>query len=255
MRFHNKTIIVTGGATGIGYQVAKDLYTEGAHVEIIGRREERLQEAVASISAHGGPGIIHYHVCDVAYADQVGGTFKQIVETCGTIYGLVNNAAINPSRNDILHTDISDWDATLAVNLTGAFHCSKAALQHMVTQGSGSVVNISSIAGLHALPTRTSYNVSKFGLLGLTESLAKDYAKHGIRVNSVCPGYVRTELTEPFISAMTPERYAALVRSHPLGRIGQPEDIAKVVLFLLSKDASFITGVALPVDGGYSLGR
>ncbi|MDM7934353.1 MAG: SDR family oxidoreductase, partial [Methanothrix sp.] len=169
------------------------------------------------------------------------------------VYGLVNNATVNPSRNDVANTDVMDWRETLEVNLTGAFNCAKAAIKQMLERGEGSIVNVSSVGGLNAFRTRTSYNASKFGLIGLTESMAIDYADRNIRVNAVCPGYVQTELTAPLFERMGEERFEALVNAHAMRRLGRPEEISNAIMFLLSRDASFITGVALPVDGGYLL--
>ncbi|HWQ18697.1 MAG TPA: SDR family oxidoreductase, partial [Methanotrichaceae archaeon] len=135
----------------------------------------------------------------------------------------------------------------------GAFNCSKAAVAQMLARGVGSIVSISSVGGLNAFRTRTSYNTSKFGLIGLTESLALDYAEKNIRVNAVCPGYVRTDLTVSLFEKLGPEKTEALVNAHAMRRLGRPEAISRAVLFLLSEEASFITGAALPVDGGYLL--
>lgn len=137
--------------------------------------------------------------------------------------------------------------------MTGAFNCSKEAIKQMLKMGGGSIVNISSIGGINAFRTRTSYNASKFGLIGLTQSIALDYAEAGIRANAVCPGYVSTELTAPLFERMGEVRFKALVNSHAMKRLGRPEEISNAVLFLLSDEAGFITGVALPVDGGYLL--
>jgi len=179
--------------------------------------------------------------------------FGSIKKSWGGIYGLVNSAAINPSRNDIVHTDYRDWIATLDVNLTGSFNCCQAAVMQMLEAGGGSIVSISSVGGLNPFRTRTSYNASKFGLIGLTQSLALDYADKNIRVNAVCPGYIRTELTAPLFEKMGKEKFEQLVNAHAMRRLGRPEEISRAVLFLLSEEASFITGVALPVDGGYLL--
>jgi len=249
-RFYGKTIVVTGGSTGIGLQTAKDLHAEGAFVHILGRNAEKLARAKEALE--GGTRVF-VHQCDVSEEVLVEETFKAIEDASGKVYGLVNNAAINPSRNDILHTEIKDWRNTLEVNLTGAFNCSKAAARQMLELGKGSIVNISSVGGLNAFRTRTSYNVSKFGLIGLTESMAIDYAEMSIRVNAICPGYVRTELTAPLFEKMGREKFEALVSAHAMRRLGRPEEISRAILFLLSEEASFITGVALPVDGGYLL--
>lgn len=225
---------------------------EGAFVHILGRNIEKLDRAREAISP-GNDSEIIAHKCDVSDSERVREVFSSIMHESGCIYGLVNNAAINPSRNDILHTDYRDWLSTLNVNLTGAFNCSQAAVEQMLVSGGGSIVNISSVAGLNPFRTRTSYNASKFGLIGLTESMALDYADKNIRVNAVCPGYVRTELTLPLFERLGQERFEQLVNAHAMKRLGRPEEISRAVLFLLSEEASFITGVALPVDGGYLL--
>ncbi|MDD2835035.1 MAG: SDR family NAD(P)-dependent oxidoreductase [Methanothrix sp.] len=249
-RFDGKTIVVTGGGSGIGLQTAKDLHAEGAYVHILGRNADKLASAKMAL----GDGTRSYvHQCDVSREEAVEETFQSIEDLSGKVYGLVNNAAINPSRNDILHTQGKDWRDTLEVNLTGAFNCCKAAASQMLDLGKGSIVNISSVGGLNAFRTRTSYNVSKFGLIGLTESMAIDYADRNIRVNAICPGYVMTELTAPLFEKMGEEKFQDLVRAHAMRRLGRPEEISRAILFLLSEEAGFITGVALQVDGGYHL--
>jgi NAD(P)-dependent dehydrogenase (short-subunit alcohol dehydrogenase family) len=258
-RFIGKTVVVTGGGTGIGKRIAKDLYDEGAFVHILGRRSEKLLEArkeafsASTISNVADDGRFFCHKCDVSDDRRVGEVFDRIRDSTGPARGLVNCAAINPSRNRIAETVLEDWRATLEVNLTGAFNCCKAAVEQMLAGGGGSIVNISSVGGLKAFRTRTSYNASKFGMIGLTESLALDYARENIRANAVCPGYVATELTAPLFEKMGEEGFEALVGAHAMGRLGRPEEISRAVLFLLSEEASFITGVALPVDGGYLL--
>ncbi|MDD4163101.1 MAG: SDR family NAD(P)-dependent oxidoreductase [Methanothrix sp.] len=249
-RFEDKTIVVTGGGSGIGLQTAKDLHAEGAFVHILGRNAEKLAKA-REVLGSGNKAFVYQ--CDISKEALVEDTFKDIEDASGKVYGLVNNAAINPSRNDVLHTEVKDFRDTLQVNLTGAFNCSKAAVKQMLELGKGSIVNISSVGGLSAFSTRTSYNVSKFGLIGLTESMAIDYAEMNIRVNAICPGYVKTELTTPLFEKMGNEMFQSLVNAHAMKRLGEPEEISSAILFLLSEEASFITGVALPVDGGYHL--
>ncbi len=250
-RFSDKAIAVTGSGTGIGFQIASDLHAEGASIHILGRRKDRLEAAMEMISPDGSR--IFAHQCDVSDYKMVLETFRQIKDISGNLYGLVNNAAINPSRNDISHTDYGDWAKTLNVNLTGAFNCSKTAIEQMLDAGEGSIVNISSVGGISPFRTRTSYNASKFGLIGLTESMALDYADKNIRINAVCPGYIMTELTVPLFEMMGKERFEKLVNAHAMRRLGRPEEISHAVLFLLSEEASFITGIAMPVDGGYLL--
>ncbi|MDD1748549.1 MAG: SDR family oxidoreductase [Methanothrix sp.] len=249
-RFEDKTIVVTGGGSGIGLRTAKDLHAEGAFVHILGRSAEKLAKAKEVL---GGGNKAFVYQCDISKEALVEDTFKDIEDASGKVYGLVNNAAINPSRNDVLHTEVKDFRDTLEVNLTGAFNCSRTAVKQMLELGRGSIVNISSVGGLNAFRTRTSYNVSKFGLIGLTESMAIDYAEMNIRVNAICPGYVKTELTTPLFEKMGNEMFRSLVNAHAMKRLGEPEEISRAILFLLSEEASFITGVALPVDGGYHL--
>jgi len=259
-RFSGKVAVVTGGGSGIGQQIAKDLYSEGAIVHTFGRNKEKLERAGEEIEHEikrkiKGPGgrRVFCHQCDVSDPGRVREVFRLIKEECGNVACLVNNAAINPSRNDILNTDYKDWQETLNVNLGGAFNCSQAAALQMLEAGLGSIVNIASVGGLNPFRARTSYNSSKFGLIGLTESMALDYADKNIRVNAVCPGYVHTELTLPLFEKMGREKFEQLVNAHAMRRLGRPEEISRAVLFLLSEEASFITGIAMPVDGGYLL--
>lgn len=256
IRFLGRVVVVTGGGSGIGRQIAQELYSEGAQVHILGRNKEKLDLAKRKIESEiekqETSGIFCYQ-CDVSGADRVDAIFQLIKEDCGNVTGLVNSAAINPSRNDILHTDYRDWQETINVNLNGAFNCCRAAIIQMLEEGMGSIVNIASVGGLNPFRERTSYNSSKFGMIGLTESIALDYADKGIRINAVCPGYVRTELTAPLFEKMGQEKFEQLVNAHAMRRLGRPEEIAKAVLFLLSHEASFITGIAMPVDGGYLL--
>ncbi len=251
-RFANRVIVVTGGGTGIGLQIAKDIYDEEGKVYILGRREEKLLMAQSLIGGRVSERIA-YRVCDVGKEEAVERTFRDIQEKSGNIYGLVNNAGV-PSRHVLTETTSSEWDRTLETNLKGPFLCSRYALAQMVQAGEGSIVNISSVGGLDAFRRRTAYNASKAGLVSLTQSTARDYAAHGIRANAVCPGYVRTDMTGPWFDKLqkeNPEEYKRIIEAHAMKRLGRPEEIARAVTFLLSDEASFITGVALPVDGGY----
>ncbi len=250
--FAGKAVAVTGGGSGIGFQIVKHLYDAGASVHILDVNKEKLEAAKENL-ASGDNSRLFCHQCDISQYEEVIDVFRNIKKISGNVFGLVNNAGINPSRNDISNTEFKDWEKTLDVNLTGAFNCAKAAIEQMLDSGKGSIVNIASVGGLNPFRVRTSYNASKFGLVGLSQSLAIDYADKNIRVNAICPGYVRTELTSLFFDKMEKVKYEKLVNDHAMRRLGKPEEIAKAVLFLLSEDASFITGVTLPVDGGYLL--
>lgn len=256
MKFKNRIVVVTGGSSGIGKQIAKDLCMEGAIVCILGRRKEQLEETKREIEQKQAvSGRIFSYPCDVSSHSEVNKVFNEIKKAVGPIFGLVNSAGVNPSRTTIINTTIEHWNETMQINLTGTFNCSKAAITQLLKQSGGSIVNISSIAGITALPQRAAYMSSKFGVVGLTKSMALDFASKNIRVNAICPGYVKTDLVSRFLKGLKSEQYDKLVHAHPLHRLGTTEDISKAALFLLSDDARWITGVTLPVDGGYSVGK
>ena len=251
MNFKDKIIVVTGGSSGIGKQIVIDLVDQGALVCAISRNKKKLDKLLLE-SANSK---LFGFVCDVTKKDQTSNIFNDISKKFGNIYGLVNNVGVNPSRNNILNTTFDDWEKTLNVNLTGAYLCSKLVISQMLKKGHGSIVNISSIAGINALENRFAYMTSKWGLLGLSSSLAIDFAKYNIRVNSICPGYVKTPLVSKYLENLPKPNKKRLIESHLIGRLGKPKDISKAVSFLLSEDASWITGTILPVDGGYSVGK
>lgn len=253
MRFQGRVVVVTGAGSGIGQQIAADLHAEGATVCLLGRRADVLEDTRRKLAAAGDERTVHAITCDVSSPAMTAGVFAMLKQQGHLVSALVNSAGVNPSRNAVTETSDEDWNHTLEVNLTGAFNCSKAAIPHMRESGGGSIVNIASIAGILALRKRASYMASKWGLVGLSKSMAIDYAADNIRVNTVCPGYVETPLTRPFLERLTTDEHSDLVATHALRRLGTPGDISAAVLFLLSDHASWITGVDLPVDGGCSL--
>lgn len=255
MNFNNMTIVVTGGASGIGRSIAMDLLDANATVHVVDSDKEMLQALRDKLAEAENSKMAYFHFCDISSPESVSTAFMAIREKGGWIYGLANCAGINPSRKDILGTSHSDWEKTLAVNLTGTFNCCKEALPDMLKLGRGSIVNISSIAGITALCERASYMSSKWGLVGLTSSIALDYAKHRVRVNCVCPGYIETPLVKGYLNGLSSDEFRKLKSAHPLGRLGTPNDVSKAVRFLLSDDAEWITGAILPVDGGYRIGK
>lgn len=249
INWDQKTIVVTGGTSGIGKQVALELIALGADVFILGRDEDKfkiLSETTGAITCLK---------CDVTSEKSVQSAFSKIKELGKCIYGLVNNAGINPSRTNILDTTLANWQKTIETNLTGAFNCAKQAIPQMIELGGGSLVNISSIAGISALNNRAAYMSSKWGLIGLSKSIAMDFAKMHIRSNVVCPGYTSTPLVENYLSGLSSNEHDALNQAHPLGGIGIPENISKAILFFLSDESKWITGTVLPVDGGFTLGK
>jgi len=249
MNINKKVIVVTGATSGIGRQLVNDLLVSNIFVVIISRNEIAINQVIKDVSSDNMAG----YPCDITNQASVEDTFKRIYDKFGKVYGLVNNAGINPSRNNITNTSLEDWHSTLNVNLTGAFNCSKSVINCMYENKCGSIVNISSIAGITALSNRASYMASKSGLIGLSHSMAKDYAKYNIRVNCVCPGYVHTPLVKEYLMNLSKQDKDNLIKRHLLGRFGNTKDISKAIMFLLSEDSSWITGIVLPVDGGYSI--
>ncbi|HEV7931419.1 MAG TPA: 3-oxoacyl-ACP reductase FabG [Actinomadura sp.] len=248
-RFTGKVAIVTGAAQGIGAATARRLAEEGAVVAVVDLTAERAQSTVDEISAQGGTA--RAYGCDVADEEAVAATFAQVVEDLGGLHILVNNAGI--TRDNLLFKmPKSDWDTVISVNLTSAFNCSQAAQRHMVKQNYGKIVSLSSRSAL-GNRGQANYAAAKAGIQGLTATLAIELGRYNINVNAVAPGYIATAMTAATAERVgtTPERHQELVAERtPLGRVGQPEEIASVVAFLASDDASYVSGQTLYVNGG-----
>lgn len=250
-QFEGKTVFVTGGGTGIGQAAAFAFAAEGAIVTVAGRSENTLRDTVAEIVARGGRA--RYAICDVTSEAAVKAAVAVASGDSGRLDVAVNSAGIDGGNLTYATADYPNeiFEDMLAVNVRGMFYSMKHELAQMVRQGFGSVVNISSGAGLIGQPGYVGYSASKSAELGLTRSAALDYASKGIRINVVCPALVNT----PLIAKMTeenPELHKMLSAAHPIGRIAEPSEIAEAVLWLGSDKSSFVTGIALPVDGGYT---
>jgi len=252
-RLAGKTALITGGGTGIGRACALLFAREGARVAVAGRSAEPLRAVVAEIERAGGQALAA--TCDVTQAQQVERAVRATVERFGALNVLVNNAGVL-ALGSVEQTPESEWARVLGVNLTGTFLVSRAALPELRKAGGGSIVNISSLYGLIGLKNRAAYAASKGGVTQLTRSMALDHAHEGIRVNCVCPAIVETEMIQQ-VFANQPDP-AALRRQRieqiPLGRMGRPEDVAQLALFLASDESLWMTGAALPLDGGLSAG-
>tara|TARA_B100000073_G_scaffold117551_1_gene95094 strand:+ start:314 stop:1063 length:750 start_codon:yes stop_codon:yes gene_type:complete len=247
--FRNKTIVVTGGSSGIGKKITDEILAAKGRVFVLSKNEKKIISLNKKyISNKKFLGI----QCDVSDENDVKDAFNFINKKTNHIYGLVNNAGINPSRNDILNTSLVDWEDTINTNLKGAFLCSKQAIKSMKKNSQGSIVNISSVAAF-GMQKRVAYSSSKAGMIGFTKSLARDHASNNIRVNCICPGYVPTNLVKSYLTNLSAKEKKDLFDRHPMGKLGSPEDIAFAASFLLSNKAKWITGVALNVDGGYSI--
>jgi NAD(P)-dependent dehydrogenase (short-subunit alcohol dehydrogenase family) len=246
-----KVALVTGGASGIGRAAALAFAREGALVAVADRTEAAAQATVAMINATGGQAIAI--AADVTHAEDVAAMVARTLIAFGRLDCAFNNAGIAPfqvgSLGQKLHeTGEASWDAVLAVNLTGVFLCMKHQVPAMLRQGGGSIVNTASIAGLVGLPTSSAYVASKHAVIGITKTAALEYALDRIRVNAVCPGYIRTPMTD----ASVERRGEELMSKIPVRRIGEPDDIAEAVVWMSSDRAGYITGSAYAVDGGYS---
>ncbi len=244
-----KVALVTGGASGIGRATALTFAREGAKLIVADMNEDGGQQTVHMITENGGDAT--FVQVDVTSATEVEAMISKAVETYGRLDCAHNNAGIGSRPRAPLHECSEEtWDRVLGINLKGVWLCMKYEIIQMLRQGSGAIVNTASIMGLVGSWSGTSaYNASKHGVVGLTKTAALEYAKSGIRVNCVCPGYIETPMTAQAMS--DPEQLERIIAREPIGRVGTPEEIAETVVWLCSDAASFVTGHTMTVDGGY----
>lgn len=243
-----KVALVTGAASGIGRETALAFAREGAKVVVADVDASGGEETVGMIKDRGGESI--FVKADVTKQDEVQALVDKAVETYGSLDCAHNNAGIEGMAGPCVQCTEENWDRTIAVNLTGVFNCCKAELAQMLKQGGGAIVNTASIAGLVGFAGIPAYTASKFGVNGLTKQIALDYAKENIRVNSVCPGVIHTPMIDRFTGG-DPDALKAMEATEPVGRLGKPSEVAEAVVWLCSDAASFVTGINMPVDGGY----
>jgi len=237
----SKVAIVTGGSTGIGKAIAAKYLEYGAEVVVANRSAETGRETAVDLGCE-------FVQCDVAEYEQVKSLVEATVEDYGRLDVLVNNAGIG-RVGTVEDMPLEDWNDVMRINLNGVMHGTRAALPHL-KESEGCIVNIASIYGLVGGPGATAYATAKGGIVNLTRSVAVDYAKQNVRVNSICPGFVETPMTDP---AFGQEEFYEYVHGQtPMGRVAQPEEIAGLAMFLASDEASYITGANIPVDGGWT---
>jgi meso-butanediol dehydrogenase/(S,S)-butanediol dehydrogenase/diacetyl reductase len=249
MRLADRVAVVTGGGSGIGRAISLLFASEGASVVAADLVPERAQETAALIAEAGGRAI--GVEVDVSKADQVAAMAQAATDAFGRVDILVNNAGLSVG-DTILDFDEAAWDLNLDVVLKSVYLCSRAVLPGMLERGQGAILNIASVNGLMAVG-EAAYSAAKAGMINLTANMAIHFGDRGVRVNCVAPGSIRTPIWDARVEK-DPEVFEKIARWYPLGRVGEPEDVARAALFLCSDDAAWITGVTLPVDGGLTAG-
>jgi NAD(P)-dependent dehydrogenase (short-subunit alcohol dehydrogenase family) len=248
--FENKVALVTGAGSGMGLATAKAFAESGASVALADWNEKAVRSATEELAAQGHKALaIH---CDVADDAQVEAMVEQTVATFGRLDAAYNNAGVQNIVEETADAPREDFDRVMAINLRGVWSCMKFELRQMRKQGSGAIVNCSSLGGLVGAPGRGTYHAAKHGVIGLTKSAALEYASRGIRINAVCPGIINTPMVAGMLATQA-EAMKELMKDVPIGRLGRAEEIADAVLWLCSPAASFVIGHALAVDGGFTV--
>jgi NAD(P)-dependent dehydrogenase (short-subunit alcohol dehydrogenase family) len=248
-KMEGKVALVTGGGSGIGRAAALAFVRKGAKVVVVDVFEKGGNETIHIIKEAGSDAI--FLKCDVSKAVEVETMVNKAVETYGRLDYAFNNAGIAGPFTPLADYPEESWNQVININLTGVWLCMKYEIRQMLKQGNGTIVNTSSVAGLVGGPRASAYAAAKHGVIGLTKTAALEYAKAGIRVNAVCPGAIRTPLLERTF-AKYPEHEKLCMEVQPLSRIAEPDEVAEAVVWLCSEAASFITGHAMPVDGGWT---
>jgi len=248
-RLNGKVAVITGGNVGIGEAIAKVFAREGASVVITGRRQGELDRVVSDIVKEQGKAFaVAGSVTDEPHVQE---TVRRAVQQFGQLDILINNAGVGDFGKRLHEIDDATWAQVLNVNLTGVFRMMRAVLPQMIKQGKGAIINISSIASLVGLPTLPAYAASKGAIDAMTRALAVDYAKEGIRCNVVNPGLIDTPMAAPLMN--NPEQLNTILSHYPIRRAGKPEEVANMVLYLVSDEATWVTGGTFPIDGGMTI--
>lgn len=246
MELRDRVAIVTGGGQGIGKAISLGLAKNGAGVVITDVNYESADNVAKEIENQGGSALAYK--MDVSNCEEVGGTVDKILDKYGRIDILVNNAGI--TRDSLLlRMKEEDWDKVLSINLKGVFNCTKAVLRSMLKERWGRIVNVASIVGLIGNAGQANYSASKAGIIGFTKTVAREVASRNVTVNAVAPGFIATEMTK----VLPDDVKENLMKQIPLGRLGSVEDVAEVVLFLVSEKAGYITGEVIRIDGGMAM--
>jgi NAD(P)-dependent dehydrogenase (short-subunit alcohol dehydrogenase family) len=247
--FEGKAALVTGAASGLGLATAKAFAESGASVALADWNGDAVNAAVEELITQGHKAIALR--CDVADDAQVEAMVALAVKTFGRLDAGYNNAGVQNVLAETADTTREDYDRVMGINLRGVWSCMKFELRHMRTQGSGAIVNCSSLGGLVGGAERGIYHAAKHGVLGFTKSAALEYAARGIRINAICPGLIWTPMADQMVAAGQGDALKAMEKSVPMGRVGRPEEIANAVLWLCSDAAGYVTGQSISVDGGF----
>jgi NAD(P)-dependent dehydrogenase (short-subunit alcohol dehydrogenase family) len=248
--FDGMVALVTGAGSGMGLATAVAFAEAGAAVALADANEDAVKSAAEELTSAGHKAIAVR--CDVADEAQVAAMVERVVSTFGRLDAAFNNAGVQSPVADMADAESDEYDRVMDINLRGVWNCMKYELRQMREQGSGAIVNNSSIGGLIGIPGRATYHAAKHGVLGLTKSAALEYASRGIRINAVCPGTIETPMVTAML-AKEPEAMEVIMRDTPIQRLGRSEEIASAVLWLCSPGASFVIGHALALDGGYTV--
>jgi meso-butanediol dehydrogenase / (S,S)-butanediol dehydrogenase / diacetyl reductase len=246
VKLKGKTCVVTGGASGIGRAAAVAMAAEGARVAVSDRDAEPGRHTVEQITAAGGEAM--FVECDVSDDDQARRLIEATVEAYGGLHVLFNNAGINPMEGDVVNVSVEEWRRVFAINVDGVFFCSRHAIAHLRKAGGGRIINTASPSSFRGWTANAAYIASKGAVMSLTRAMAMDYAKENITVNAIVPGLIMTGIGQHFLQAQ--DDPAAVTAGIPVGRAGQPADVAPLVVHLASDDSSFSTGAPFYVDGG-----
>ena len=249
-QMENKNILITGGASGIGFATALEFGSQGANIILCGRNEEKGRDAVHKLKSQCGKSPLFIR-CDVSSGSTVRSMFAKIENEIPSLDYAINGAAISKKGKLTVDFTEEEYDEIMDINVKGVFLCMKGELKIMLEQKHGVIINIASVLGIRANNSKNAlYTVSKHAVIGLTKESSLEFADRGIRINAVLPGYTETEIIKDHL--LDPERRKAIEQIHPMKRIMQPEEVAHAIYFLCSDEASGLTGVLLPVDGGCS---
>jgi NAD(P)-dependent dehydrogenase (short-subunit alcohol dehydrogenase family) len=249
--YHDKVALVTGAASGLGLATARAFAESGARVVLADWHEEAVHAAAESLKKEGHQALAVR--CDVADDAQVEAMVRRALDAYGRLDAAYNNAGVQNVLAETADTTREDYDRVMGINLRGVWSCMKFELRVMRSQGSGAIVNCSSLGGLVGGSERGIYHAAKHGVLGLTKSAALEYAARGVRINAVCPGLIQTPMSDRMVAAGQGEALKAMEKMIPMARVGRADEIADAVLWLCSDAASYVTGQSLSVDGGFTM--